>query len=237
MYTQSDKSDGSSLPTGAVLFSRAQGGCRESMNQLMGLHDGLVHAVVRRQVLGDLPYAEALQAGRIGLWRAIEGYDPDRGWAFSTYAWTCIVHHVWRAVKVHTRAAERERVTLQVQCVGEWCAAGCRDPEQVYSSSLVHRALHDLVARLPDRLRGIMHARYGLAGRRTFLYPEIGARLQLSGERVRQLHTQALVWLRHPAHSYTLRALLGRHRVRDYAWAETEAQRWLRKRGGRHGRS
>jgi hypothetical protein len=26
---------------------------------------------MRKQVLGDLPFAEALQAGRIGLWRAI----------------------------------------------------------------------------------------------------------------------------------------------------------------------
>ena len=112
MYTPHSELDGSSSPTRAVpssgseqsLFRQAQAGCRESLNTLMEEHDGLVHAVVRRQVLGDLPYAEAVQAGRIGLWRAILRYDPDRGFAFSTYAWTCIVHHVWRAVKVYTRA-------------------------------------------------------------------------------------------------------------------------------------
>ncbi|HIC95154.1 TPA: hypothetical protein EYP12_00830 [Candidatus Bipolaricaulota bacterium] len=38
-------------------------------------HEGLVHWVVRRQWLGDLPYAEALHAGRIGLWRALQRYD------------------------------------------------------------------------------------------------------------------------------------------------------------------
>jgi len=37
-------------------------------------HNGLVQAVVRQQVLGDLPFTEALQAGRIGLWRASLGY-------------------------------------------------------------------------------------------------------------------------------------------------------------------
>jgi len=47
-------------------------------------HNGLVQAVVRQQVLGDLPFTEALQAGRIGLWRASLGYDPKRGAAFST---------------------------------------------------------------------------------------------------------------------------------------------------------
>ena len=70
---------------GRALFRQAQAGCRDSLNELMEKHDGLVHAVVREQMLGDLPYEEAIQAGRIGLWRAILGYDPDRG-AFSTYA-------------------------------------------------------------------------------------------------------------------------------------------------------
>jgi hypothetical protein len=51
----------------------------------MAAHEKLVHAVVRKQVLGDLPFAEALQAGRIGLWHAILGFDPQRGTAFSTY--------------------------------------------------------------------------------------------------------------------------------------------------------
>ena len=78
--------DGLSQPTEAVLFQQAQTGGRESLNALMERHDGLVHAVVRRQVLGDLPYADALQAGRIGLWRAILRFDPSRGYAFSTYA-------------------------------------------------------------------------------------------------------------------------------------------------------
>jgi hypothetical protein len=79
-------------------------------------------------------------------------------------------------------------------------------------------------------------AKYGLDGQRTYLYREIGGRLGVSGERVRQLHSEALVWLRHPLHSHGLRSLLGRHRMDDYEWAEAAAQRWLRKRGGRRGR-
>jgi DNA-directed RNA polymerase specialized sigma subunit len=59
--------------SGLALFRQAQAGCRDSLNELMERHDGLVHAVVRRQILGDLPYAEAVQAGCIGLWRAILG--------------------------------------------------------------------------------------------------------------------------------------------------------------------
>jgi DNA-directed RNA polymerase sigma subunit (sigma70/sigma32) len=58
----------------AARLRQAQAGERDSLNGLMVEHDGLVRAVVRRQVLGSLPFAEALQAGRIGLWRAILSY-------------------------------------------------------------------------------------------------------------------------------------------------------------------
>ncbi|MBN1811918.1 MAG: hypothetical protein JXA14_08795, partial [Anaerolineae bacterium] len=47
----------------------------------------------------DISYEEALQAGRIGLWHAIQGYDPRRGTAFSTYAWVAICHQVQHRAK------------------------------------------------------------------------------------------------------------------------------------------
>jgi DNA-directed RNA polymerase sigma subunit (sigma70/sigma32) len=100
----------------------------------------------------------------------------------------------------------------------------------------VQSALYELVERLPQRLRWVIIARYGLAGKPAAIYAEIGAMLGRSGERARQLHLEALVWLRHPAHSQQLRALLGRHTLADYEWADAQAQRWLRRRrGGRYG--
>ena len=55
----------------------------QAVQKAMEEHDGLVHAFIRRQGGGDIPYEEALQAGRIGLWHAIQGYDPTRGTTFS----------------------------------------------------------------------------------------------------------------------------------------------------------
>ena len=73
MRTQTHKVGGPSSTTEATRFEQAQAGCSTSLNELMACHDGLVQAVVRQQVLGDLPFTEALQAGRIGLWHAIQG--------------------------------------------------------------------------------------------------------------------------------------------------------------------
>ncbi len=236
MDTREYGTDDPGQPAEVVLFRQAQTGGRESLNALMERHDGLVHAVVRRQVLGELPYADALQAGRIGLWRAIVRFDPSRGYAFSTYAWPSIVHHVWRAVKAHTRGACAKQADPDMGWCSEWLLIACVDPATMDMAWSVHDTLHDLVTHLPQRLREIISARYGLDGQRTYFYREIGDRLGVSGERVRQLHSEALVWLRHAPHSHGLRSLLGRHRMDDYEWAEAAAQRWLRKRGGRSGR-
>ena len=233
MNSRSQATDGPGTPTGAALFGQAQAGCRDSLARLMAAHEGLVHAVVRKQVLGHLPFAEALQAGRIGLWRAIVGYDPQRGTAFSTYAWTCIMHHVWREVKLAERAHSR---AMEVFPFDEACPsmAGTADPAQAWEASAVGSAFWDLVTRLPERLRIVVLARYGLTGQGRAFYPQIGATLHVSAERARQLHTEALIWLRQPAHCQQLRSLLGRHTLADYEAVEAETQRWLRWRGGQH---
>jgi RNA polymerase sigma factor (sigma-70 family) len=196
----------------------------------MARHDGLVQAIVRRQCLAELPFGEALQAGRQGLWRAILGYDPERGIAFSSYAWPSISRAIWRAVQ------EAERPPWPTDEAERLCQSGhSPDPALVWEAMTIQTALHRLVHRLPARLGQVIVARYGLSGQRPATYRQIGAALGLSHERARQLHTEALVWLRHPAHSQRLRSLLGRHTLADYQAAQQQAQAWLRRRGGRHG--
>ena len=73
-------------PEMAQLFRRAQAGDRRCLSRLMRRHDGLVPHVIRQQRGGALTYAETLQEGRIALWQAIFGFDPERGTAVSTYA-------------------------------------------------------------------------------------------------------------------------------------------------------
>jgi RNA polymerase sigma factor (sigma-70 family) len=232
MHTYNDilTRDGLKVLSEAVLFEQAQAGCRACLNQLMARHEGLVPFVVRRQTLGQLPFAAAMQAGRRGLWRAIRGYDPRRGYAFSSYAYPAIARHVWQAVKQSERAEPLPVAMAAAPMIER------TDPSVVWEAALVRASLYRLVGRLPERLQGIIIARYGLAGNSPCSYREIGGRLGLTGERVRQLHTEALVWLRHPAHSQHLRALLGRHTVADYQAADMQAQRWLRWRGGHRGR-
>jgi RNA polymerase sigma factor (sigma-70 family) len=230
MRTHTCQAGGSQDTPEASLFQRAQAGCAASLDELMARHDGLVQAVVRRYGARHLPFGQAVQAGRVGLWHAILGYDAERGVAFSTYAWTAIRRQVWQAIK---RAGRVESSHERACETGPDQAA---TPATVWEAHLVHVTLDQVVAGLPQRLRKVVVARYGLDGRAPATYAAIGARLGLSGERARQLHTEALVWLRHPAHFYLLRSLLGRHSLADYAYADEVAQGWLRQRAGKAGR-
>lgn len=209
------------------LFKQAQQGCQTSLNQLMAQHEGLVQANVRRQWPGQASFEERVQAGRIGLWRAILGYDPQRGLAFSTYAWPSISRAIWRVVQ----ASEPQPP------VGLPLVETETDPAEWWAAQAVYQELHQLVRRLPERQRLVILAYYGLNQSEPKLLREIGASLGLSIERVRQLHLEALIWLRHPGHSHRLRTLLNRHRPADYEWAQRQAQAWrqyLRRCG--HGR-
>jgi len=219
------------LPEASV-YEQAQGGCQESLSQLMIRHEPLVLNAVKRQNLGDVPYDEAVQAGRIGLWQAIMKYDPGRGNRFSTYAYTAIVHQVWAAVKAHCVANKRAHAVREwVIFFRHWDAG----PAEIRAQEDVRKSLYAMVRRLPERLGMVMVAYYGLAGKRPQLQREIGAQMGVTQQRVQQLKEAALVWLRHPAHSQELRELLQRHSQQEYEWAEEIAQAWLRRRGGRHG--
>jgi RNA polymerase primary sigma factor len=184
-----------------------------------------------RQNLGDLPFEEAVQAGRIGLWKAILGYDPQRGYQFSTYAYRAIVHHVWAVVKSHcaaNRSAHRMREWLLI--LPHWEAG----PAQRQAERELQACLRSMLAGMPDRLGHVIRRRYALDGESWQTLAEIGRELGVCKERIRQLQVEALIWLRHPAHSQELRTLLRRHSQQEYEWAEEVTQLWRRQRAGRH---
>jgi RNA polymerase sigma factor (sigma-70 family) len=196
----------------------------QAVQEAMEQHDGLVHAFIRRQGGGDIPYEEALQAGRVGLWRAIQGYDPARGTAFSTYAWVAICR------QIHRRAKELSRDIggWSQKVPGSWIVP---DPAVELERKLTRSVLLDLVGQLPERLRRVIVARYGLGEEPPCLLKELGEELGLTGERVRQLQQEALAWLRHPAHSWRLRRLVGKNTAADYrrALAQNAALRRSRR--------
>ena len=196
-------------------------------------HEGLVRWVVRRQRRGGLSFADALHAGRVGLWRALLGYDAERGMRFSTYAVPAIERAVWRAVAEASLATGSlaEVGTAELAEPSWW-----EDPAEGLHRAAVGVAVQALVAQLPPGPRQIVVAHHGLDGGAPVSLAQLGRELGVSRQRVHAVYQAALVWLAQPARSAAVRALVGRQTRADYQRTLARSRRLARARRGGRGR-
>lgn len=228
---------------------------RAARNTLILHNVRLVVSLARAYQGRGLPLSDLIQEGNLGLLQAVEHFDPERGFHFSTYAVWWIRQAILRAlanksrlirlpvnvideVRLVQRAAEEmareadeqggveelaERTGLSPERVhhllnvsrqpleldylvnsdsaaefGQFIA----DPEAVLPEVESERTqlaadLEQALAHLPDREARILRLHYGLADGVSHSLSEIARFLNLSRERVRQLHSQALETLRH----------------------------------------
>ncbi len=80
------------------LSMRAKAGDKRARQRLIEKNLRLVVSVAKRYRGMGLPFEDLIQEGNVGLMRAVEKFDPDRGWRFSTYATWWIRQAVQRAV-------------------------------------------------------------------------------------------------------------------------------------------
>ena len=82
-------------------------------------------------------------------------------------------------------------------------------PADLVSSAILRDLLQDVLEDLPPREVRILQMRYGLVDGETYTLEEVGQKLGVTRERIRQIEVQALSRLRHPAHARRLRDFLG----------------------------
>ena len=85
------------------LLEKAQRGDGDAMTALLEKYKSMVRALARPLFLIDGEQDDLVQEGMIGLFKAIQTYDGEKGAAFESFANTCIRGQLYTAVKKSNR--------------------------------------------------------------------------------------------------------------------------------------
>jgi RNA polymerase primary sigma factor len=163
----------------------------------------LVVAVARRYRAPDVPFADLVQEGMVGLVRAVERFDHRRRLKFSTYAVWWIRRSILDAPP--RKAGREDRVTVSLDqavgqggtCLGDLLAdENGVDPSEDAITREEREWVSTMLRLLPPRHREVIVRRYGLGDALVQSHAQIGEFLGVGEERSRQLEREALNRLR-----------------------------------------
>jgi RNA polymerase sigma factor (sigma-70 family) len=153
---------------------------------------GLVHLMIKRYRSIELDEDDLLSDGMYGLARAVEKFNPWRGYRFSTYACNVIARALMRRAKMSS--GHHRRFPVQQDASFERPSPPA-DAEMELRVERLQNALHRNLGELTELESMVLSRRFPEEGPR-LTYEQIGEGIGLSKERVRQIQNVALGKLR-----------------------------------------
>lgn len=140
------------------LSNRAKAGDERARQRLTEKNLRLVISVAKKYRGMGLPFEDLIQEGNLGLMKAIDKFDPDRGYRFSTYATWWIRQAVQRSVADKGRTIRvpvhmGEKIRKMARTYNELSAALEREPTDEEVAEQLEwdvEQVRDVKSALPD---------------------------------------------------------------------------------------
>jgi RNA polymerase sigma factor (sigma-70 family) len=194
---------------------------RAARDELVQRNLRLVLKIARQYRNATVTQLDLIQEGVFGLMRAIEKFDPTKGFKLSTYAGWWIRQAISRALKPTARSVRLSTTTVHtgtpdvatvpVTLVSLDTPITDTDspslaeilshpdditPEEALLQGDQRRRLYRGLSHLASRDAAVLQLRFGLADGHPYTLEEVGRQLQMSREQVRQREERALTYLR-----------------------------------------
>jgi RNA polymerase primary sigma factor len=167
----------------------------------------LVLAMAKRTRLGDVDFAEVVSEGNMALIRAVDKFNVDRGFKFSTYACRAILKAFSRTALKSSRHKSRFPVEFEPDMEKSDWSDRKRDMVEEDCIDELKQIVDRNLADLTDVETTVIQRRFNWEQKdeHPLTLEEVGQIIGVTKERVRQIQNKALAKIRHVMEDGVLR--------------------------------
>lgn len=179
-------------------------GDMNAKNELIEHNLRLVAHIIKKYYSNSVQQDDLISIGTIGLIKAVNTFDPDKGTRLATYAARCIENEILMQFRAQKKSAQDISVNEPIDTDSEGNPLTLMDiistedeiVEDIYKITMLKKLSKEIERIGDQREKAIIMMRYGLDGTKPMTQLEVSKKLNISRSYVSRIEKKALRDLR-----------------------------------------